>query len=358
MKCIVNQQKTAIPGKLSIVSSIFISLLLLSCNSKTEKEVNTENEAIAVNTIIAKKQAYQHELSYAGTIKPFKEANLGTSLPGRVEKIYYPKGAYVQKGNLLVKLSGELATQAMIEYETIKKDFERVSRLHEKGSVTQQDYDHTKAKLEASEAKYQLLLKNSEIRAPFSGVVVEYLVQEGENFLFSPSLEAGYSHTSGILKLAQLHPLIVEIDVNEKDILKIAEGMSCTVYPNAAPDKIFEGKIKYINPLLSTRSRTATVEIHIENKEMLLKPGMFAQVTIPLAADTAVAVPLTALYKDAGSGGEYVFSVVNNIAYKKPVERISIKEDMVFVKGIKEGEIIVSHGKNKLFNESKVNIIE
>jgi len=357
MKILSHIRKTALIRKSKTACTIFIALLLFSCNRESAKEENSKDEIIAVNTTTAKKQEFQHELSYAGTIKPFKEANLGTSLPGRVEKIYYPKGSYVQKGNLLVKLSGELATLAMIEYETIKKDFERVSRLHEKGSVTQQDYDHTKAKLEASEAKYQLLVKNSEIRAPFSGVIVEYLVQEGENFLFSPSLEAGYSHTSGILKLAQLHPLIVEVDVNEKDILKIAEGMSCTIYPNAAPDKIFEGKIKYINPLLSTRSRTASVEIQIDNKAMLLKPGMFAQVTIPLAADTAVAIPLTTLYKDAGSGGEYVFSVKNNIAYKKQVERISLQEDMVFVRGIKEGEVIVTHGKNKLFNKSKVNII-
>jgi membrane fusion protein (multidrug efflux system) len=271
-----------------------------------------------------------------------------------VEKIFFHKGKTVKKNELLVQLSNELYSQALIERNTLEKDFNRVARLHEKESISVQDYDHIKAKYEASKAKTKMLRKNSEIRAPFSGTIVDYLVLEGENFFFAPSLKAGYSHTSGIVQLMQLDILKVEIAVNEKEISKIKKGQIAQIKFDAYPQDKYKGIVKTINPILSTLTRTAKVELEINNSKRKIKPGMYANVNIELQKRKAIFIPLKAIYRLPGTGNDYVFVINNKIAKRVAIEKFETIGNLVAVKGIKKNVEIALAGKNKLRNLSKV----
>ncbi|MEA3318047.1 MAG: efflux RND transporter periplasmic adaptor subunit, partial [Bacteroidota bacterium] len=239
--------------------NLYLVILLLatvfSCTKKEKSEsVKTEN-IIPITTIKSVEKEYSPILNYTGTAFANKEANLGTTLPGRVEKTFFAKGTKVKKGALLVQLSNELYSQALIERNTLAKDYNRVDRLRKKGSVSVQDYDHVKAKYEAAKEKTEMMRKSSEIRAPFDGTIVDYLVNEGENFLFSPSFKAGYSHTSGIVQLMQLNIIKIKININEKDIAKIKNGQDAKIVFDAYPKDIYKGNINSINPILSTLTR-------------------------------------------------------------------------------------------------------
>ncbi|MCB2196875.1 MAG: efflux RND transporter periplasmic adaptor subunit [Bacteroidetes bacterium] len=332
-------------------------LLNVSCvkQEQSGKEV-TNKIPVSVSKSIEKK--YTPVLTFSGTAYANREANLGTAIPGRVEKIYFDEGQKVNKGNKIVELSSELYVQALIERNTLKKDFDRVSRLKEKGSLSQQDYDHVKAKYDASVAKTEMMKKNSEIRAPFSGVIVDHIVNEGENFLFAPSLKPGYSMTSGIVKLMQLEILNVEIDINEKDISKIHAGQDAKIVFDAYPDKIYHGKVQMIDPVLSTLSRTAKAKIQIKNKDLTIKPGMYANVSIKLPENQAVFVPNESIYRQPGTGNDFVFVIKNNVAYKTKIERLYTVEDVVAVKGLEANKTIVVAGKGKLSDEMEVEIKE
>jgi len=333
-----------------------IALLYPACNDTTEQTKEPEQGPEEVTTVQSDKQTYHPWLKYGGTVYAYKEANLGTALPGRVEKIHYQEGAYVQEGALLVDLSAELYAQALAEKNTLKKDFERISRLRQKGSVTQQKYDHVKAKYEAAKAQARMMLKNCRIRAPFSGTIVDYLVKEGENFLFSPSLKAGYSHTSGIVQLMQLDRLKIRADVNEKDLPQIQEGQTCQVSFDAMPDTTLKGRVTHIDPILSTSTHTAKVEVSVENPEHRLKPGMYANLRIRMPETTHVFVPLNAIYRQAGTGNDFVFIVRDNKALRKPIKKLYNRGKMVAVKGIDDNQQVVVHGKNKLNDGDPVKV--
>lgn len=135
-----------------------IALIAWSCKDK-EQNVQENNSAIPVTVAKSVEKEFTPELDYSGTAFANKEANLGTAIPGRVEKIHYQIGDKVKKGDLIVELSSELYVQALIERNAIQKDYERVSRLREKESLSQQDYDHVKAKYEASVAKTEMMKK-------------------------------------------------------------------------------------------------------------------------------------------------------------------------------------------------------
>jgi len=339
--------------KRNIILAVVLLFGMISCTDKKEEKQN-EAQKIIVKTIKISEESYTPELNYQGTAFAIKEANLGASIPGRVEKIYFNEGDNVKKGDLLVSLSGEMLSQAVIENNAIKKDFDRVTRLKEKGSISQQDFDHVKAKYDASIEKTNMLRKSAEIRAPFDGTIIKYLVKEGENFLFSPNLSPGYSMTSGIVSLMNLKTLKVKIDVNEKEISKINKGQKADVVFDAYPNKIYKGVVANIAPTLSTMTRTACVEIKIDNSDLIIKPGMYANVSIKLPEEKAIFVPISAIYRQAGTGEDYIFTVTNNIVHKNPLNRITTIKDKVAVNGLKINQEIVTLGKNKIHEGSKV----
>lgn len=332
-------------------------ITMISCSdNKTAVVSQAAEEKTAVKVANAETKQFTPGISLSGTAYADKEANLGAALPGRVEKIYYPAGSKVNKGDLLVSLSGELYTQAMVEYKTIEKDFERVSRLNDKGSISTQDYDHVKAQYEASRAKTEMLRKNAEIVAPFSGTIIEYLVNEGENYFFNLNLDPGYSTTSGILRLMKLDPIQVEVEVNEKDLSKIKNGQESLLSFDATGDSVYTGTISSIKPTLSTLTHTATVRIELPNASGIIKPGMFARVNIVLEQREAVCVPLNSIYRQAGTSEDYVFVADNSRVRRQKIEKLWTNNDIVGVTGVKEGEKVVTYGKEKINDGSLVEV--
>ncbi len=84
---------------------------------------------------------------------------MSTAFPGRIESLKVSRGAHVFKGQLVAELSDEMLIQAVVAYETLKTDYERLTRLLAKGSVSQVDFDHLKAKFEAAEARKKKLME-------------------------------------------------------------------------------------------------------------------------------------------------------------------------------------------------------
>lgn len=331
-------------------------ILMVSCGEKKTEISRTDRDGrIPVKVALSEEREFTPSIELSGTAFAFREANLGAALPGRVEKLHFPEGSRVNKGDLLVSLSGELYTQTLVEFSTIEKDFERVSRLIEKGSVTQQEYDHVKAMYEAEKSKVEMLRKNAEITAPFSGTIVEYLVHEGENYFFNFNLDPGYSSTSGILRLMQLDPILVEVEVNEKELGKIKKGQAVLAEFDAVNDTL-TGKVAFIKPVLSTLTHSATVKIEIRNPSGVIKPGMFAHVKIELSPIRSVFVPVNAIYVQPGTSDNYLFVVENNAVKRQKIEKIRTDKTWVAIEGIASGKSVVTSGKEKLRDGSLIEI--
>ena len=340
---------------------LFVSILvwLIGCNQVQDGV--EKNETITNVTVIkAERLSYIPKLKYSGTLIANKEANLGAALPGRVEKIYFEEGQDVEKGKLIAELSGELLTQAHAEFLTLQKDYERFQRLRRKGIIPQQKLDQIEGQYEASKAKYQMMKKNTEIRAPFTGTLVERYLEEGENFMFLPNVDISrpnISLSSGIVTLMQLNPLKVRIEVNEKDISKIHIGQSGNLTCDAYPDKIFQGRVSTIKPILSAISRSNEVEITFANPKRILKPGMFGIVILDLPRIHGIFIPRSAVLRQTGTGEDYVFVAEEEKAKRRAIKQVGFLEDKITIKGIKVLEQVIVGGKNKVINGAKIKII-
>ena len=337
--------------------ALSILVLLQACNSKSEKSINIENESVVVSVAKAEKISYTPELQFSGIAKANRDASLSTALPGRIESLKVTKGAHVAKGQLVAELSDEMLIQAVVAYETLRTDFERVTRLLAKGSVSQVDFDHLKAKFEAAEARKQLMEKNTRLHAPFAGVISAIYVEEGENYSLMPSgISGNFQLENGIVKLISYDPLKIAISVNEKVLAKIHKGQEAALRFDAFPDTVFQGKVNYIGEELSTMTHSAEVELLMKNPDLLVKPGMFAHVLLQQKPTEAVFVPINSVQRQSGTAKDFVYVVRDNSARRMEVEKGVMLDDKVSVSGLRGDETVVVSGKSRLTDGIKVQI--
>ena len=307
----------------------------------------------------------------SGTIFPARESKIGSKISGKIEKIYVDEGDMVQKGQPLVKLDqtdliitqkqaeGNLRTaearaeQARLNLEKIKMEWIRLSKLYQKGVISQQQYDdinmnyriaQTQLKLvngEVQQARITLDMANQQLLnsvtlSPFSGLVVKKFVNEGEMISIMPPVPLFWIMDIGYVK--------VEMEVPEIEITTIKVGQRARIRGDGFPNRIFEGQVSVINPLVDPTSRTFRVKIDIANPQHILKAGMFARVQIVVDEHNGVLfVPRDALL--TRDGKQVVFVVENPYAIMRPIE-VGLTNDLhvEITSGVNEGEMVVVKG--------------
>lgn len=177
--------------------------------------------------------------------------------------------------------------------------------------------------------------------APFSGTIVKKHVTQGE-----------MAGQESLYTLSNLSKLWVIADIYEKDLSAIKVGQEALISVEAFRDQLFRGKLIYINDLMDEQSRTVKVMIVVDNKQRLLKPGMFAQVR--LKTETVVktiSVPLVAI--QSKDKEKMVFVVESKEEFEKRTVTLGVqdKEYVVILSGLKEGEEVITQGSFLLKSE-------
>lgn len=329
--------------------TIFILFLLMGCTEKQKVAENLKIDQVTVSTVKVQLKKFSPEIKLSGTFKPFREANLSANIPGRIKKIHYREGRSVSKGDIVVTLSGEMTRAAQAELDAVTKDYERVKDLVDKKVLPQQKLDHVQAKLDAVTAKVEMMRNNMYVTAPFSGVVAEHMMNEGETFiLLNPGLKPGFSHSSGMVRLMDINKLFVEVEVGEKELPLIKNVKDIQITTEAYPDEVIKGKIYDTETLVSTLSRTVKVRVVVDNSKHRLKPGMFAKVKMMLPETEAVFVPRLAVARQTGSDVHYLFTEEKGVVKRKNIRIRKDLGDFMAVEGVNSGENVVSAGKSKL----------
>ncbi|MFA3782887.1 efflux RND transporter periplasmic adaptor subunit [Melioribacteraceae bacterium 4301-Me] len=337
-----------------IILIIFLSLLVYTnCSKKENVQNKNSSEVIPVDVTVVKKSTIQRDIELIGTLAAWKEANLGAQATGRIEKIYVDEGSRVKEGDLLFEMDDTQLAQAKIQYQLAKDNYERLKPLFETGSISQSQFDQVKAAYETAQKTYNLLLTNTQFRAPFSGVITAKKLNDGEVFLLAP----GGVGAPTIVSLMQINPLKLLLNVSETNLRDIKMNQTVEVSSEVYPNEIFKGYITKINPAINPASRTFEVEVKIPNSEERLHPGMFVSAKILIGTTEGIIIQRSAALKQLGSSAYYGFIVKNNIA--KRVELTLGKEFDSLVeitKGLNEGDYLVTRGQGLLKDGSKVEI--
>lgn len=179
------------------------------------------------------------------------------------------------------------------------------------------------------------LLTRYPISAPFGGTVIEKHAALGEQV----------DADTELFKIAQLDQVWVIGSVYEEDVARVAVGQPATVTVQAYPDQTFSGTVTWVASVIDEKTRTLKIRVEVDNRERLLKPGMFAQVAIGVDSKAdALVIPSSAVQRQGGEA--IVFVDEGNGLYERRDITIGRQSNdaIEVVAGLQEGERIVTNG--------------
>lgn len=336
-----------------------ISVMALSCSGgKDAKESQTTAEKVEMVKVVPLEiKQVARSVEYPATLLAFEELHMAPASPGRIDAIKVEVGSRVSKGDLIVQMDRTQLHQAEIQLKNLEIDFKRFDTLQKVGSVPQQQYDQMQSQLEIARSNVSFLKDNTQLRAPFSGVISGKYFEAGEMYSGAPQPQIG---KAAIVSLVQIDKLKAIVPVSEVYFPMIKKGMETSVKSDLYPDKEIKGKIYNIYPTIDAASRTFNVEIQIDNRDGLLRPGMFNRITIDFDQVEAMLLPSIAILKMQGSNDRYLFVEKDGVAHRVGVTLGSRYDDLVEVVSdeLKEGDKVIISGQGRLLDGVKVQVEE
>ena len=335
---------------------------------------------VSVSTVV--QYEFQDEIRAVGTLKAKVTGLVSPKVSGNVDVVLVDIGDRVKAGQVIIRLDRrnfELAvnradaalasaksavSQATVQLEHTSKEFRRASNLLAEKVIPQSRFDTAEAGYKAArealaaagDQQNQALaalqtarqhFKDTQIRSPISGVVVERNVEVGQ------SVAPG----APLLRILDQARLKADIDLPESDFARVATGTPAVIEVDAFQRQRFSGKVILVNPMVDRKTRTFRVRIEVPNSTAKLVDGMFARVRLLAEQRTVLVMERDALQRIPGSGTFYVFVVDGDKAMKRTVKIGVIKDQYAEVlDGLGEGEKIVTSGAGRLRSGTKISL--
>jgi len=274
------------------------------------RKLHAQKVEVAYRTATIKRDTLVQEIRATGTIQPIKQVEVGTQVNGRILKLYVDFNSIVTTDQIVALIDPAVyeathakdcaqlkSNEANVEQIRVKlslaeKDFVRKAELAKRNMLSASDLDTalaerdalaaqlkiSQAAVEQSKASVKLSKTNLDyctIRSPVNGVVIARNVDEGQTVVSSMNAQKLFQIATD-LKRIQVEASIPEADVG---VIRTNQPVSFTV---DAYHDTFRGVVKQIRLAAATVQNVVTydVVILVQNPEMILKPGMTANVTI------------------------------------------------------------------------------
>lgn len=312
----------------------------------------------AVASAVVRQEKWQGSLTAIGTITAVQGVTVSPEIAGLIKEIAFESGAIVRKGDSLVVLDASLEEAqlraAQAQSELARLELDRVRRLFNEKTVSRAELDTAEAAMKQTQANADAIratIEKKHIRAPFAGQLGLRLVNLGQY------LDVG----KPIVSLQSLAPVYAGFTLPQQELAQLGTGMGVRLRVDTYPGRVFEGKLTAINPDLDQSTRSVGLQATFENRDQLLRPGMFARVEVLLAEERDVlVVPATAILSAPFGDSVYLIEpkppgtngTSGGLVVRQQFVRTGQRRgDFVCVDtGLKAGQKIVSAGLFKLRN--------
>jgi membrane fusion protein (multidrug efflux system) len=333
-------------------------------------------------TVTATKVAtseWQPALAAVGSVVPVRGVDVTSEIAGLVREIHFKSGQDVKKGDVLVELNADsdkaqldaLNAAAELSASVLKRD----KAQFDAQAIAQAQVDADSADLKSKRAlaaQQQAIIDKKTIRAPFAGKLGITTVNPGQY------LNPGYK----IVTLQTIDPIYVDFNLPQKQIGALQVGQVVNVTSDGFAGVTFPGKITAISPKVDTATRNVVVEATLSNPKRQLLPGMFANASVEVGDKKHyLTLPQTAItYNPYGSTVFVIMTADEAAAAAKtsasgasaPAQAASGNglvvqqafvttgetrgDQVAILKGLKEGQQVVTSGQLKLKNGTSIKI--
>ena len=315
--------------------------------------------AATVAAVPARAVSWTQYIPALGAINATQEVDVTGEVAGKITRISFQSGQKVTKGDVLIELDTSVAAAQLkgliAEQKLAALNFKRSQKLLADRTISQSEYDISAARVDETNAlvlAQRAMIAQKTIRAPFSGQLGIRAVDVGEY------LDKGMK----IVSLRALDPIYVDFAIPERYFRNLSLGQELTFTVQAYPDETFAATLKAIEPGVDRATRNIRLRAATSNADEALRPGMFAEISLTIAANKSVLViPETAI--DYTPYGNSVFVIEEGdgglTVQRTQVETGETRDGQIAVlSGLKENQRIVALGHNKLRNGMPVKIDE
>lgn len=304
-------------------------------------------------------------LDASGYVTARMQATVSSKITGKVLEVFIEEGMFVEKGQILAQLD-DSSVQAELNFaktqlKEAQRVFNRTSELRKDNLASQASLDAAESQVDGLKARLDIskqIVADMQIRAPFSGVVINKAAQPGE--MISPVSAGGGFTRTGIGTIVDMSSLEVEVDVNESYINRVQPGQPAITNLNAYPNWDISSEVIAIIPTADRNKATVKVRISLLEKDARVLPDMGAKVSFlkDQVIETpekleGVMIPSSSLVKEGNLS--YVFVIQNGLIRKTKVTVGSLSSNFSRItNGIEVGDNVVTDPNNELQNGQEV----
>ena len=286
---------------------------------------------------------------YASTVQAYAVNNIAPQTAGRIRKINVEVGDYVVKGQVLAEMDRLQLDQTELQVQNDDIEYERLKGLLQEGGVSQSDFETAELAYKLRKTTLDNLRENTILRSPITG------------FVSARNFDAGdlFSMSSPLFTVQQVTPVKFLVGISESEYTKIAKGDSVTLTVDAIPGETFTGKVERLYPTIDPATHTFKAEVVVPNTSRVLRPGMYARVTVNFGTRRSVIVPDQSLVKQEGTGTRfiYVLKADNTVSYLPVTVGRHMGREYEILSGLDEGVQVVVKGQALLKDGVKVNVL-
>ena len=324
--------------------------LLASCSSSSSSQATEEQSADTVRLVEvapAEMRALSLSEEFTAQLEAKVVNNITAQAGGRLKQLLVKVGDRVGAGQAVARMEATQAAQAQIQLADAKTNFARMDELYKVGGVSKAQWEQAKSAVDQAKLAYGNAAENTVLRSPISGFVTAKNYDNGD--MTSPQLP--------VVVIQQIAPVKAVIGVSEQYYSFLKKGAAATLSVDALGEETFSGVVTNIFPTLDPVTHTVSTEIEVANKDLKLRPGMYARVHLDFGTKEALTVPDKAIVRQAGSGARYVYVFSGGKAVYRAVELGQQQGDLYeVVSGLNAGDQVIISAPSNLKNGLSVKL--
>ena len=324
--------------------------LLASCSSSSSSKATEEQSADTVRLVevaTAEMRALNLSEEFTAQLEAKVVNNITAQAGGRLKQLLVKVGDRVGAGQAVARMEATQAAQAQIQLADAKTNFARMDELYKVGGVSKAQWEQAKSAVDQAKLAYGNAAENTVLRSPISGFVTAKNYDNGD--MTSPQLP--------VVVIQQIAPVKAVIGVSEQYYSYLKKGAAATLSVDALGEETFSGIVTNIFPTLDPVTHTVSTEIEVANKDLKLRPGMYARVHLDFGTKEALTVPDKAIVRQAGSGARYVYVFSGGKAVYRAVELGQQQGDLYeVVSGLNAGDQVIISAPSNLKNGLSVKL--
>ncbi len=292
-------------------------------------------------SVVGTGQAGDNQVKLSGTIVENEESNAVqvSYFSGRIEELNVSfTGEQVKQGQLLATVYSPELYAAQQELITASALRESQPSLYAAVRNKLKLWKLSDSQIEQIESTGKVM-ENFPIYATVSGTVAEKLVEQGDYV----------KEGQPLMRITRLNTVWAQFDVYESQIDLFRKGQEITVTTNAYSDQEFRGKVAFIDPMLNPRTRTVKLRVVLDNRNQILKPGMFVEAKvqgISTVEEERLLIPASAVLWTGERSVVYVQTNPEQPVFEMREVKLgaALGESYEVISGLSSGEAIVTNG--------------